>query len=159
QDIAPSVEALDGAFVYSLHGRGRVAAAGRRSREGASMEAWRILGAELEAFRKAHLARLAAPVVADLRAHAERIRQEVLAEKPGDADAATRLLLARLLHEPSEELRHAAAENPDDRTLLERSLRGLLRPDRDAGSESRGGESGAEGEDKRGGGKRGWSRW
>lgn len=149
QDIAPSVEALDGAFVYSLHDLERVAAAGRRSREGASMEAWRILGAELEAFRKAHLARLAAPVVADLRAHAERIRQEVLAEKPGDADAATRLLLARLLHEPSEELRHAAAENPDDRTLLERLLRRLFRLDRDAGSESRRGESGAEGEDKR----------
>lgn len=127
KDIAPSVEKLDGAFVYSLDDLERAAAAGRRRREGASMEAWRILGAELDAFRKADLAREAAPVVADLRAHAERIRQEVLAEKPGDAEAATRLLLARLLHEPSEALRHAAAEDPGDRTLIERLLRRLFR--------------------------------
>jgi len=129
KDIDPAVEALDGAFVYTLDDLERVAADGRRSREAASIEAWRIIGAELDAFRKAHLARDAAPVVADLRAHAERIRQEVLAEKPDDADAATRLLLARLLHEPSEALRHAAAEDPGNRTLFERLLRRLFRLD------------------------------
>src|SRR5699024_5251233 len=126
-DIDPAVEALDGAFVYSLDDLERVAAAGRRSREAASMQAWRIIGAELDVFRKSHLAREAGPVVADLRAHAERIRQEVLAEKPGDADAATRLLLARLLHEPSEALRHVAVEDPGNRTLFERLLRRLFR--------------------------------
>lgn len=139
-DIDPAVEALDGAFVYSLHDLEKVAEAGRRSREAASMDAWRILGGELDAFRKARLAREAGPVVADLRAHAERIRQEVLAEKPDDAEAATRLLLARLLHEPSEALRHAAAEDPGNRTLFERLLRRLFRLE--VGSAAGGGPSG-----------------
>ena len=137
--ILAAVEALDGAFVYSLHDLEKVAEAGRRSREAASMDAWRILGGELDAFRKARLAREAGPVVADLRAHAERIRQEVLAEKPDDAEAATRLLLARLLHEPSEALRHAAAEDPGNRTLFERLLRRLFRLE--VGSAAGGGPS------------------
>lgn len=126
-DIEPAVEALDGAFVYSLDDLERVANAGRRSREGASMRAWRLLGEELDAFRRAHAERGAGPAVADLRAHAERIRREVLAEGPGDAEAATRLLLARLLHDPSEELRRAAAEDPAVQRQFERLLRRLFR--------------------------------
>lgn len=128
-DIEPAVESLDGAFVYSLGDLERVAAAGRRSREGASMRAWRILGEELDSFRRISRGQETAPLLSDLRAHAERIRQEVLAEKGDDAEAATRLLLARLLHEPSVALREAASADPGNRPLFERLLRRLFRLD------------------------------
>lgn len=136
-DIEPAVENLDGAFVYDLDDLERVAAEGRRSREGASMQAWRVLGEELEAFRRAHAERGAGPAVAALRAHAERLRQEVLAEGPGDAEAATRLLLARLLHEPSEALRRTAAADPAARREMEELLRRLFRLGGGEGEEKR----------------------
>jgi glutamyl-tRNA reductase len=55
--------------------------------------------------------RRAAPVVAELRAHFEDVRESVLREQPGiSADEATRLLVNRLLHAPSRALRDIAAD-------------------------------------------------
>ncbi len=50
------------------------------------------------------------PAVVALRRHVERLRAAALAEAGGDAEAATRLLMNRLLHDPSEVLRDLAAE-------------------------------------------------
>ncbi|HUI19234.1 MAG TPA: glutamyl-tRNA reductase, partial [Alphaproteobacteria bacterium] len=75
----------------------------------------------------------------------ERLRAEVLAELgEGDADEATRLLVNRLLHEPSEALRALAAKEGQgadragaDRAGAERLIRRLFRlaPDEDSASD------------------------
>ena len=65
------------------------------------------------------------PALKALRERAEELRREVLASGKLDSEEATRLLLARLLHEPSEALRQAAAEGED----LEAALRRLFRLD------------------------------
>ena len=56
-----------------------------------------------------------------LRRHFEAARAEVLAGHPGrDAEAATRLLLNRLLHAPSQALRELAGSEADGSQALER---------------------------------------
>ncbi len=48
-----------------------------------------------------------------LRQHFEAVRADVMAERSLDAEAATRLLVNRLLHAPSEALRHLAGREAD----------------------------------------------
>ena len=60
------------------------------------------------------------------------MRGEVLAEGRHDAAAATKLLIARLLHDPSETLRALAAEDPEQATAAERAIKRLFRLDRGA---------------------------
>ena len=72
-----------------------------RARPGASSRR------SLPAFRARGAARRAVPAVVALRRHFERVRAEVMAERGLDAEAATRLLVNRLLHAPSEALRDA----------------------------------------------------
>ncbi len=120
---------LDGVFLYDLGDLERAALAGRATREAASAEAWRILEAELEDFIARRAARRAVPAVVALRAHVEALRREALAEAGGDAEAATRLLANRLLHDPSEVLRALTAAMPDEAETMEKLLRRLFRLD------------------------------
>lgn len=110
-DVEPAVDERDGAFVYTLDDLERVAREGRANREAAAAEAWTIVEAELERWRRSMAERDAVPMLVSLRANFEAIRDEILAVDP-DADAAeaTRRLVNRLLHKPSEALRHLAAE-------------------------------------------------
>ncbi|MDX2104726.1 MAG: glutamyl-tRNA reductase [Alphaproteobacteria bacterium] len=106
-DIEPGVADLDGVFLYTLDDLERIAAAGRQGRQAALAPALAIVDEQRRAFRQDVAARSAAPVVTALRRHAEALRVEALAEAPDDAQEATRRLLARLLHRPSEVLRAA----------------------------------------------------
>lgn len=82
---------------------------------------------EVAAFLKRRAAREAAPVITALRDHAEALRAEVLASAGGDADKATRLLVNRLLHDPSRFLRSLAENgNEDARRAAENLLRRLF---------------------------------
>lgn len=125
-DVDPSVEDLESAFVYTLDDLERIAAEGLARRETAARDAWRIVDQELDAFRRRGDAQAAGAAIGDLRAHGEALRAAVLAEAPPDADTATRRLLARLLHTPSEALRAAAAHDPAVHAELERALRRLF---------------------------------
>ena len=60
--------------------------------------------------RRGRAERAAVPALSELRGHFEDVRDQVLAEAGGDADKATRLLINRLLHGPSEAMRCEAAE-------------------------------------------------
>jgi glutamyl-tRNA reductase len=63
-----------------------------------------------------------------LRRHVEALRQDALAEAKGDAEAATRLLMGRLLHAPSEVLRDmAGAAAAEEVAGVEDMLRRLFR--------------------------------
>ncbi|MFT5485903.1 MAG: glutamyl-tRNA reductase [Paracoccaceae bacterium] len=143
-DVDPAVNELDGAFVYSLDDLERIALEGRSSRDRAAEDAESIVGKEVDGFRRATAERNATPAVTALRAHFERVRADVLAESSSaDAalDDATRRLVNRLLHAPSEALRMLSAKDDPAGLQAEKLLRQLfdidsgLPNDRDAGTE------------------------
>lgn len=113
-DVAPEIVSLDGVFLYDLDDLERLALEGRSGREAAATAAWAIVEAEAAAFRAARAGRQAVPALVALRRHFEVARAEVLADGAGaDAAEVTRLLVNRLLHDPSEALRRLAAEGAD----------------------------------------------
>jgi len=127
-DADPAINALDGVFLYDLADLERAALAGRASRAAAAAAAWRIIADEVASFAARRAARAAVPAVVALRRHFEKVRAEVMAERGLDADAATRLLVARLLHAPSEALRDLAGGG-EDAARMEELLRRLFRLD------------------------------
>ena len=128
-DLAPDIDAVDGAFRYDLEALERLAMQGRATREAAAKDAWRIVDHEVASFLRGRAERTAVPALSDLRRNFEAAREKLLAETPGiDAAEATRLLVNRLLHDPSEALRALAAEG-GDRDAAEKLLRRLFRLD------------------------------
>lgn len=108
-DVDPATAALDEAFVYNLGDLEGVALAGRAGRETARRAAWALVDEAVAAYCRDCAERGAAPMVAALRAHFETERRRLLDERPDlNAEAATRLLINRLLHRPSEAMRAAA---------------------------------------------------
>jgi len=131
--VEAAVNKLDGVFLYDLGDLERVALDGRAGRKAEAGEARRILGEELAAFNRRRRERQAVPAVVALRHHVERVRAAALAQAGNDAEAATRLLMNRLLHDPSEVLRDIAAGEPQ--SDMERLVRRLFRLD-DEGEET-----------------------
>ena len=125
-DLDPAIDELDDAFLYRLDDLERLALSGAEKREAAAKAAWEVLDRELAATLRQAAERDAIPALKALRERAEDLRREVLSSGKLDSDEATRLLLARLLHEPSEALRQAAAEGED----LEAALRRLFQLDK-----------------------------
>lgn len=113
-DVDPAVEDLDGAFVYDLEDLDAVARQGRASREATAVDAWELLGREVAAYQRQQAERGAVPAVVALRRHFESVRDQILADGGKDAETATRLLINRLLHDPSEALRQAASSAGED---------------------------------------------
>lgn len=108
-DIDPAVNRVDGAYLYDLTDLERIAMEGRATREAAARDAFAIVDAEVEGFMKGRAARVAVPAIIALRGHFDEVRLSVMAEAGGDADRATRLLVNRLLHDPSEVMKEMAA--------------------------------------------------
>jgi glutamyl-tRNA reductase len=124
-DVEPAVNELDGVFLYDLGDLERVALDGRAGREAEAVAARQIIAEELAAFARRRDERRAVPAVVALRSHVERLRRDALAEAGDDAEGATRLLMNRLLHDPSEVLRNLAADagGADMENLLRRLFR------------------------------------
>jgi glutamyl-tRNA reductase len=108
-DIEPAVSRLDEAFLYDLSDLEKLALEGRAGREAAAKDAWGIVEGEVESFLAGRAARAAVPAIVSLREKFEAAREAVLAETGGDAEEATRLLIARLLHDPQEQMKAMAA--------------------------------------------------
>ncbi|HKF71964.1 MAG TPA: glutamyl-tRNA reductase [Stellaceae bacterium] len=133
--VEPAVNDLNGAFLYTLEDLERAATFGRNAREAAAAEAWAVLEDELAAFQRRQAERAAVPAVTALRGHFEAVRAALLRDEPGlDAAAATRLLVNRLLHAPSEVLRGLAAADAGA-AEVEALARRLFRLDRDEGDD------------------------
>lgn len=131
--VEPAVNDLDGAFLYTLDDLERAAIVSGSAREAVAAEAWTVLEDELAAFQRRQAERAAVPAVTALRSYFEAVRAALLRDEPGlDAEAATRLLVNRLLHAPSEELRGLAASE-SGAAELEALARRLFRLDRDEG--------------------------
>jgi glutamyl-tRNA reductase len=109
-DIDPSIDLIEDAFLYDLADLEGVVMDGRASRENEADKASSIIDIELKAFLRSRAERAAMPTIVDLRSHFENIRYEVLKEASDNADKATRLLVNRLLHNPSEAIRSEAAD-------------------------------------------------
>ncbi|MEO3427215.1 glutamyl-tRNA reductase [Pelagibius sp. CAU 1746] len=125
-DIEPGTGELEDAFVYDLDDLERLASRQSGGRAAASAMAWGIIEDELAAFLRAQAERPAIPSVVALRRHFEAVRQDVLDSGESDPEAATRLLVNKLLHDPSEALRRAVAEDPALAAQLEDMIRRLF---------------------------------
>jgi len=124
----PAIDRLDDVFLYGLDDLERVALAGRAGRAGEAQRAWAIVEEELVRFRNDRDQRRATPAVAALRARFETIRQDLLQELGTvEPEEATRRLVRRLLHDPSEALRELAARDPDAAERAEAILISLFR--------------------------------
>ena len=145
-DIEPGTGDLEDAFVYDLDDLERLASQQSGGRAAASAMAWGIVEDELAAFLRAQAERPAIPCVVALRRHFEEVRQQVLDGGDTDAEAATRLLVNKLLHDPSEALRRAVAEDPALAAQLEDMIRRLFDLPPNGGIAER--ESGGEDPDK-----------
>ena len=109
-DVDPSINRIEEAFLYDLADLEGAVMDGRVSRENEAAKASRIVDIEISTFLRSRAERVAVPTLGDLRSHFESIRKGVLKEAGDDADKATRLLINRLLHNPSEAIRGEAAD-------------------------------------------------
>ena len=109
-DVEDDVDRLADAFVYRLDDLERIALEGKASREAAMVMARSLLEDERIRFIRQWAERGAGEPISELKAHFERLRREALTESPDDADAATKRLVQRLLHDPAQALRGSAAE-------------------------------------------------
>ncbi len=137
-DVEADVERLEDAFLYRLEDLERISAGGRARRDEAAAAARAIVESELERHVRESAARAAVPAVVALRRHFEQARAEVLARGAGlDAASATRLLINRLLHEPSTVLKALSAEPAhtlEERRRIERTLLKLFGVERRYGA-------------------------
>lgn len=120
--IDPLVQDLDGAFLYSLGDLEQVALDGRATRAGAAAAAEAIVDEELARLAQRIGGRDAGPAIRDLAQRFEQERLRALADAGGDAERATALLVARLMHGPAAELRRLASDDPAARAAAERLL-------------------------------------
>ncbi len=137
-DIDPAVNRLEDLFLYDLDDLEGAAMAGRADRAAAARAAWEILDGEVAAFLGRRLSRRAIPAVVALRHHFEAVRDEVLSSGGDDAAEATRRLVNRLLHDPSEALRGLAgraAESAAAEALLKHLFRLGHDPDNEENDE------------------------
>ncbi|MEP2815791.1 MAG: glutamyl-tRNA reductase, partial [Alphaproteobacteria bacterium] len=128
-DVDPAVHDLDDAYVYDFGDLERIAMEGLVGRGAEAQAAQRIVDEEVRAFLNGRRERDAGPLVTGLRQYFEDHRAQALAEAGGDAEKATHLLVARLLHGPSTRLRRAAAEADLDLAAAERLIAHLFQPD------------------------------
>ena len=126
RDVDPTVADLDGVTLLNIDDLRRFAQAGieRRSHELAAVES--IIDQELQRFRSANSARSAAPVIASLRGWADDVRTAEIArfeakldgldERQREAvEALTKGLVAKLLHQPTVQLKDTAGSTTGER--------------------------------------------
>ena len=135
-DVEPAVDRLDDVFRYELDDLEKAAMQGRSTRAAAASAAWGLIDEAIAGFLGRRAARAAVPTIVALRQRFEALRQQVLAERPADAETATRALINRLLHGPSSLLRDLAPGAPEERAAAERLLAKLfeLPADNDQGN-------------------------
>ncbi len=125
-DVDPAVDRLEDVFRYELDDLERAAMQGRSIRAASAAAAWALIDEAVAGYLERRAARAAVPAILALRQRFEEMRGDVLAERPADAASATRLLVNRLLHEPTAALRELAATAPEEREAAERLLARLF---------------------------------
>jgi glutamyl-tRNA reductase len=129
RDVDPSMNTVEGCFVYDIDDLQQVAAANLadRSREAAAAET--IVTREVDKYQQRIQSLDAAPAIRSLQEHAEALRQAELrrtaarlvgltADQQAAVEALTRALTNKFLHAPMTALREAAREG-DAQALAE----------------------------------------
>ena len=130
-DLDKAADRLDGVFLFDLADLEKMALEGQESRKAAEAAAWRIVEDEVAVFTRGISAPGGDAAIVALRRHFEEVRRQVLAETgTADGDAATRLLINKLLHTPSAALRALAADAGGEGAMQELRCRlfGLASP-------------------------------
>lgn len=133
-DADPDIAGLEDAFLYDLDHLESISRSNRESRDAAAAAAWQTIEQHITLFQNSRAERDAVPVVADLRAHFEAVRTELLSDNPrADVDEMTRRLINRLLHTPSQTLRAAARDEGGDSSIANAARRmfGLVRDEQE----------------------------
>ncbi|MCW8916449.1 MAG: glutamyl-tRNA reductase [Magnetovibrio sp.] len=125
-DVEAQVETLDDAFVYGLGDLEQVALKGRAGREQEAARADEIIKEEVQSFLQTRAERAAVPALTRLRTKFEIAQKKALEDANGDAEKATRLLVGRLLHDPSEAMRRIAADDEAAWARLEFAMERLF---------------------------------
>ena len=126
RDVAPEVADLDGVELFDLDDLTRWAARGHEQRLAEVEVVDGIIDHEVERFGLASTALQAAPLVAELRNHADELRAAELARHANRlarlddetrelVEAISRGVVAKLLHEPSVRLREQAGTPQGER--------------------------------------------
>ena len=126
RDIDPSVTDLPGVTLLDMHDLRRFAQAGVREREREVREVERIVVDEVDRFLEARSGRAAAPLVAQLHARAEALRQSEVerfrarlgtldARQQAAVEALTKALMAKVVHEPTVKLKETAGTPKGER--------------------------------------------
>ncbi|MFK8051512.1 MAG: glutamyl-tRNA reductase [Woeseiaceae bacterium] len=140
RDIEPEVGKLSDVYLYSIDDLNNVITDGQETRKQAAVEADKIIERALAEFHKAERQRVATPTILGVRESVMRVRDEALeaARKRiangHDVDEVMKqmvhTLTQRILHQPTERLREAAAES-DEQFLQVASELFLGRPKTD----------------------------
>jgi glutamyl-tRNA reductase len=120
RDLDPSINGLDGAYLYDLDDLEQVVEQSVAGRRGEAARAERIVLAEVDEFRAWWASRDVVPAIVALRARAEEIRRGELARlaprlaelSPGErkvVESLTAQIVNKLLHAPTVRLKEAAA--------------------------------------------------
>jgi len=135
-DAEREITSLEDVFLYDLDDLEMIARSNRAARDAAAQEAWEIVERHADAFMNDAAERVVGSEVSDMRSYFEKMREDILAEDRSlDAEEATRRLINRLLHQPSEALRAAARDSEDDNMIAEAARRLFAMDDNDRSGE------------------------
>ncbi len=127
RDVDPSVNRVEGAFVYSIDDLQQVAASNLSARAEGAAAAERIVSAEVDRFQRRLQSLDAVPGILSLQQHAEQLRlaeldrtrarlADLSPQQQEAVDALTRSLMNKFLHAPLTGMRQSANEG-DAHTL------------------------------------------
>jgi glutamyl-tRNA reductase len=145
RSLDPAINEVDGAYLYDIDDLEQVVAENRDARSWEARRAEAMIEGEVESFWTWLQARDAAPTIADLRDHSERIRTAQLERwggrlamlEPAEREAVERLTQAivnELLHGPTTALARQAGRNGVDPATVA-AVRALFGLDDDPGSD------------------------
>lgn len=138
RNVSPDVDAIEEVYRYDMDALSAVVAANLVDRGEAEAEARAIIDAEVEKFAGWRRQQAVNPTIVQLReqfeatrfAEIEKLRSSLSFEDFRQVDRSTRVLINRLLHLPTVQIKQAARE-PDSEPLVQsfRLLLGLEAPD------------------------------
>ncbi|HWP64635.1 MAG TPA: glutamyl-tRNA reductase [Candidatus Limnocylindria bacterium] len=149
RSLDPAINEVDGAYLYDIDDLQQVVAENRDARAWEARRAEAMIEGEVETFWAWLRGRAVAPTIADLRAHAERLRARELERHAGllaaldpqqreELERLTRRLVNKILHAPTAALgRHGESEGLDSPLVhAARELFALDEPPEDGGDDS-----------------------
>ncbi|HKO55434.1 MAG TPA: glutamyl-tRNA reductase [Thermoanaerobaculia bacterium] len=137
RNIDPAIARIEGAYLYNIDDLQNVVESNREQRQQKADEAEELVLREVETFRKRLVAQDAVPTILELQQRLEAIRAaelEACLRKVGPITAEQRAaiemlstrMINKILHYPILQLKEAAADEPQERESLRRTIRKIF---------------------------------